>query len=115
MSVNCNRCGLDFDGPHRMDTAGECVHPMVGGCIEALRLRVAELEAELARLRPVVNEAEEVIAPFMLMATAWADKPDEFVVAEVGVQSLRVSSFRDAREFFLRALGRALRADEGEK
>jgi len=58
VSVNCNVCGLDFDGPHVMDTSGEAMHPLRVDCINALRARLAQAEAEAARVRAMLDEDE---------------------------------------------------------
>lgn len=70
-------------------------------CAVAARNALPSLLAEVRALRECVGEAEEVLAPFMLMCSAWDGLPAETVVAEVGVQSIRVSAFREARDFWL--------------
>lgn len=68
---------------------------------KALRAEVAALRECLGGMEGQLSEAEEVLAPFMLMCSAWDGQPAETVVAEVGVQSIRVSAFREARDFWL--------------
>ena len=48
MSVNCNVCGCDFDGPHVMDPSGEAVHQWNHECVTAIRAALAAAEAKLA-------------------------------------------------------------------
>jgi hypothetical protein len=77
--------------------------------------RIAELEQQLAAAREALDEAEQHLGVFALVATAWDGLPAETVVAGVGVQSIRVSSFRDAREFFFGQLRAALAAGKDAK
>ncbi len=72
--------------------------------------QIARLERTVGGMREVLNEASNALAVFALMASAWDGLDAEHIVAEVRQQHIRVSSFRDAREFYFGELRAALAA-----
>lgn len=77
--------------------------------------RAEDLLIEQKGMQATIDEAEETLACFALMASAYDDRDYNEVVSQVGHQSIRVGAFREARDYYFGRLSDELKLAEARR